>query len=250
MEDRTNRGRNLKNPSVLLSALDNYGGYPFDSIFDVVFPAYGVKDIESARQLTDRLAMVIWGGADISPAIYGQKANKHTMANDWLSERDEYEVAMAQACIAMDIPIIGICRGAQLMCAVSGGSLVQHVEGHAVGRYHEIETDKGEKYNCPSLHHQMMYPWKDGGEEPAFEFEFIAWPAKPLSRVYLGEPLEKGEDDKEPEIKHLVVPKEPEIIWIPSTKSLCVQSHPEFIQNPDHPFVVYCNNLIKEKLEL
>lgn len=240
-----------------MSALDNYGGAPFDTCFDVVFPAYGVKDIESARELTDNIALIIWGGADISPAIYGQKANKYTMANDHLSDRDEYEVAMAKACIAMNIPIIGICRGAQLMCALSGGTLVQHVDGHAMGRYHEITTDTGATYTCPSLHHQMMFPWDRVTMQPSFNFEMLAWSTKNLSKKYWGEPLSDEYVKEHPDdvvdedgIRLLTVEQEPEIIWIPSTKSLCIQSHPEFISNQEHPFVVYCQKLVKEKFDL
>lgn len=233
-----------------MSVLDNYGGHPFDEVFDHVLPCYGLKDVEAVLELTDRCAAVIWGGADISPTIYGQKPNARTGAGEDLSERDYHEVTIAKKCIESGIPVIGICRGAQMMCAISGGTLVQHVEGHAVGRYHGITTNKGLELNVPSLHHQMMYPWKSDGVTPAFDFDFIAWSTDKQSDIYLGEPLETTEgatgDDAKYGCKMLKVEKEPEIIWIPGTKSLCIQSHPEFIMKMDHPFVKYCNELVKE----
>lgn len=221
--------------SLLLSVLDNYGGHPFDEIFDVVMAAYGPNAIEIAAQFVKKPVIVLWGGEDISPAIYNQKANEHTGAPDHLSERDRLEVAMANRAIALDIPIIGVCRGAQLMCALSGGSLVQHVTRHA-GPYHQIITKDGAYYKCPSLHHQMMYPWP---LEEGKDFEKIAWMEKPISGCYLGEPDEHGKP------KELDVPYEPEILWFPKTKSLCIQSHPEFINDVKHPFVQYCLTLTK-----
>jgi hypothetical protein len=204
-------------------------------------PVYDGEDVDTAFTLTPRVALIVWGGGDISPAIYGQKGNTTCGAEDHLSSRDRLEVAMVNKCVELGVPIIGICRGAQLMCAMSGGSLVQHVNNHA-GGYHEIVTDKGKYYNCPSLHHQMMYPWVDGGE--GSEFEYIAWCEKARSDVYLGPPNEDDSDGKAIRLK--LKGPEPEILWFPKTKSLCIQSHPEFITNVDHPFVKYCLDLTKQ----
>jgi GMP synthase-like glutamine amidotransferase len=234
-----------KSTTILLSALDNYGGHPFDEIFDVVFPTYSSEEVEAAHELSDKVAVVIWGGADISPAIYGQRPNS-TTGPTVPSRRDQYEMDIAYKAIDLKIPIIGICRGAQLMCALSGGTLVQDVSNHA-GGWHGIKTLDGQEYKCPSLHHQMMYIWdKDGKRLPC---DLIAW-ASPLRSEgsYFGEPAE-GIDDKG---RSLVLPEaiEPEIVWFPHTKSLCIQSHPEFITDVKHPFVQYCLDLVKEKCGL
>lgn len=222
--------------SVLFSALYSDGGHPFDEIYDVVMGVYGPREIHAAVPLVQTSALVIWGGQDISPVIYGQKANEYTGAPDHLGERDKLEVALANAAIQEGIPIIGICRGAQLMCAMSGGSLVQHVDNHA-GPDHPILTKDGARYKCPSLHHQMMHPWP---LEEGVDFEKIAWMEEPRSKRYLGEPNEEGV------AQALTVPYEPEILWFPQTKALCIQSHPEFISNVQHPFVQYCLALVKE----
>lgn len=229
-------------PSVLLSALDNYGGYPFNELFDVTYPTYAPDEIEKAVAITPRCVLIIWGGADISPSIYHQVPNQHTDAGAQLSARDTLEVALAEKAMELDIPIIGICRGAQLMCALSGGHLVQHVEGHA-GGYHTIQTDEGTTYNCPSLHHQMMWPWSLRGAGGT-EFKLIAW-CKGRSRVYFGEPQEE-DPNLAPTRLNPPGHVEPEIIYIPATKALCIQSHPEFIHSLDHPFVQYCLTLTQK----
>lgn len=227
---------------VLLSALDNYGGFPFNELYDLVIPAYGADDIKSAVGLADKLALIIWGGQDISPTIYGQKPSRFTGADVDLSKRDQYEVEMALAAMELGIPIIGICRGAQLMCALSGGILVQDVNGHA-GGWHKIVTKDGREFNCPSLHHQMMYPWHKEGGTIDESMKYLAWCDPARSDLYHGQPV--GEDDAicEQLKMHWY---EPEILYFGKTKSLCIQSHPEFIDNVNHPFVQYCLELTKQ----
>lgn len=224
------------NRTLLLSALDNYGGHPFDTIFDEVMAVYGPNEVEVAARFVEKPVLIIWGGQDISPTIYNQKPNKHTDASERIGERDRLEIALALKCMEMGIPIIGICRGAQLMCALSGGSLVQHVTRHA-GPSHAIITNEGEKYKCPSVHHQMMHPWP---LEEGKDFEKLAWMETPISEYYLGEPDDNGKE------KQLVIPYEPEVLYFYGTKSLCIQSHPEYIQQVTHPFVEYSLKLTKK----
>lgn len=227
------------NESVLLSALDNGGGYPFDEVFDHVVPAYGMDDVQGIFEVTNRSALVIWGGADIDPSWYGQKPNHTVWTNDVPSNRDQLEVEMATHAMKLGIPIIGICRGAQLMCALSGGCLVQDVTTHA-GGWHQILCQDRREFSCPSLHHQMMFPWPYNDKAPGCEFELIAWATPRRSRHYWGEPNEEGIP------VDLEVTVEPEIIYIPATKSLCIQSHPEFVHERGHPFVRYTLELVAQ----
>src|SRR5690349_3743847 len=94
-----------KTPRLLLSVLDNYGGHPFDEVFDLVMPIYAAQDVRSAYELTKQLAIVIWGGADISPSIYDQKPNRWTGAEERMSSRDAIEVSIAKQAIELGIPI-------------------------------------------------------------------------------------------------------------------------------------------------
>jgi putative glutamine amidotransferase len=82
-----------------------------------------VERPEEALALVDGLLLA--GGADIDPASYGERAHEHT--HDTVPERDEFEIALARAAIARDMPVLGICRGMQLINVARGGTLLQHL---------------------------------------------------------------------------------------------------------------------------
>ena len=71
--------------------------------------------------------LLLSGGADIDPSRYGQPMNG---ARDIQPERDELEIEALAAANARRLPVLGICRGLQALNAFSGGTLLQHVEGH------------------------------------------------------------------------------------------------------------------------
>jgi putative glutamine amidotransferase len=69
--------------------------------------------------------LILAGGADIDPGAYG--ADTHPMTKGTWPERDEFEVALARRALERDIPLLGICRGMQLMNVARGGTLKQHL---------------------------------------------------------------------------------------------------------------------------
>ncbi|HET6820604.1 MAG TPA: gamma-glutamyl-gamma-aminobutyrate hydrolase family protein [Candidatus Limnocylindria bacterium] len=71
--------------------------------------------------------LVISGGADLDPALYGEAVDG-SRAPD--AARDALDLRAFQAAAAHAVPVLGICRGMQAINAFSGGTLVQHVEGH------------------------------------------------------------------------------------------------------------------------
>jgi putative glutamine amidotransferase len=71
--------------------------------------------------------LVLGGGADVDPAEYGQARHEKTEVEP---ERDALELPAARKAIAEKVPVLGICRGFQLLNVVLGGSLVQHLDGH------------------------------------------------------------------------------------------------------------------------
>jgi len=82
-----------------------------------------VPGIEAAVSSLDGL--IISGGPDIEPGRYGQQAGPHTTIVR--PERDEAEIALFREALAAGTPVLGICRGAQLMNVALGGTLIQHL---------------------------------------------------------------------------------------------------------------------------
>ena len=82
-----------------------------------------LADPEEALDLIDGL--VLAGGADIDPASYGAQPHPETL--DTVPERDRFEIALVRAAIERDLPVLGICRGMQLINVAYGGTLLQHL---------------------------------------------------------------------------------------------------------------------------
>ncbi|OKJ15678.1 gamma-glutamyl-gamma-aminobutyrate hydrolase family protein [Kitasatospora sp. CB01950] len=81
---------------------------------------------EHAAAAVARLdGLVIAGGEDVSPALYGEPAHPETVAD--APERDLWEAALIRVALAAGTPLLGICRGMQLLNVVCGGSLIQHL---------------------------------------------------------------------------------------------------------------------------
>jgi len=82
--------------------------------------------IEGPGEALDLLdGLVLAGGADIDPGSYGQETHAETV--DTVPERDEFELALTRAAIDRDLPVLGICRGMQLINVARGGTLLQHL---------------------------------------------------------------------------------------------------------------------------
>lgn len=117
-------------PYDYVSAVADVGAVP------LLLPPMGGQGAEddacAAVSVLDGL--LLSGGPDIEPGLYG--AEPHPRTADWRPERDRWELALLEAALERDIPVLGICRGAQLLNVARGGSLRQHVpedaghEGH------------------------------------------------------------------------------------------------------------------------
>lgn len=172
-------------------------------------------------------ALVIWGGADISPSLYGETVAPETGADEEPDRQDMDEARACLAAIELGIPLIGVCRGAQLLCALAGGKLVQHVSNHTIS--HNIITCDGEVMKTSSLHHQMMWPWQT-------KHRLLAWSEQKRSNIYVFNAEHRTDSTSF---------VEPEVVYFPDIKGLAIQGHPEFMASTCE-FVEYCNRLVRE----
>ncbi|RCH67265.1 gamma-glutamyl-gamma-aminobutyrate hydrolase family protein [Streptomyces sp. SDr-06] len=124
-------------------------------------------DPAAAAAVVARLdGLVIAGGADVEPARYGAEPSPRT--GPPARERDAWELALIDAALASGTPLLGICRGLQLLNVALGGTLVQHLEGHTGGRgefgSHTVKPVPGTLYaslvpeaaDVPTYHHQCV----------------------------------------------------------------------------------------------
>ncbi|MGY5054765.1 gamma-glutamyl-gamma-aminobutyrate hydrolase family protein [Streptomyces sp. 900105755] len=122
---------------------------------------------EHAAATVTRLdGLVIAGGPDVEPVRYGAEPGPRTGRPTRV--RDAWELALIDAALAAGVPLLGICRGMQLLNVALGGTLVQHIDGHAevpgvFGR-HPVKPVPGTLYagtvpeeaSVPTFHHQAV----------------------------------------------------------------------------------------------
>jgi len=81
---------------------------------------------ESPRTVLETLdGVLLTGGGDIDPVFYGE--NRHQSVEDAEPGRDEFEIDLARRAMEQDLPILAICRGAQVLNVAAGGTLVQDI---------------------------------------------------------------------------------------------------------------------------
>ena len=106
-------------PQVYLDSVTDAGGIA------VLLPPQPVSDEIVARVLDSIDGLVLSGGADVDPALYGQEPHERTGAPR--VDRDSWEQALIRGAVDRGMPFLGICRGAQLLNVALGGTLHQHL---------------------------------------------------------------------------------------------------------------------------
>jgi gamma-glutamyl-gamma-aminobutyrate hydrolase PuuD len=120
--------------------------------------------------------LVMTGGADPDPALYGE--DPHPELGPVERGRDDWELALIRAALDARIPMLCVCRGAQLLNVALGGTLVQHLDSHEhagwdrprIDRCHTVRVTPGSRAaalyggDIPtnSLHHQAVGRRGDG----------------------------------------------------------------------------------------
>jgi putative glutamine amidotransferase len=158
-------------PAAYLPA-DYFEGVVLAGGMPVLLPPLPV-DADTANRVLDSLdALVITGGYDLDPVSYGQQPHPTTDAPR--TDRDAWEFALLRAALDRGLPVLGICRGAQVLNVAFGGTLHQHLpevlghNGHRAGNGvfsrlpvrtvagTRVAALIGEVADVPCYHHQAI----------------------------------------------------------------------------------------------
>ncbi|MGV1033658.1 MAG: gamma-glutamyl-gamma-aminobutyrate hydrolase family protein [Microbacteriaceae bacterium] len=153
-------------PKVYIDGVTNAGGVA------VLLPPQPVST-EIAEGVVARLdGLIVTGGADVDPARYGQ--DPHERTDQPRLDRDSWEDALLRAAIELNVPFLGICRGAQVLNVALGGTLHQHLPdligstkyqlGGGEFRSEPVHTETGSTLHtlvgddvaAPVYHHQAI----------------------------------------------------------------------------------------------
>ena len=139
---------------------DNTRIYTRTRYFDIIvrcggipIPLPQINDTDDIRMMAEKFdGFLFSGGYDVNPKLYGEEILPEcgTITDD----RDKFEIALLHEVMKLKKPVLGICRGIQVINVALGGSLYQDIEGHSDTR-HDI-TYHGERINVNSYHHQAV----------------------------------------------------------------------------------------------
>jgi putative glutamine amidotransferase len=166
-------------PTSYLAAIENSGGFPFVASL--------IKG-GSGEVLAMADGLLLTGGDDVDPALYGQALHEKTAGVD--APRDAVETELARVFYRAGKPILGICRGIQVLAVALGGSLHQHIPDlnrvvvqHADSRVrHAVKLEEGSALRAlygkngimaNSTHHQSVAVAPEGFAVTALSLEVV-----------------------------------------------------------------------------
>ncbi len=136
------------NPTGLESLVRIAEKATFDEIsdFQLIFEQLINSTKTYIDQLLDSVAgLILIGGEDVCPLIYGQLPNTNT--GHWNLVRDVFEIALVRVSMQRDLPILAICRGHQVLNVACGGTLIQHIPDRIVGNIDHTGPASGQEFN-------------------------------------------------------------------------------------------------------
>ena len=95
----------------------------------------GLEPVRNPEELEGLRGLLLTGGTDIDPVLYGQTPEPETDTPD--RDRDNREIRLLQQALALDLPVLGICRGLQMFNVALGGTLIQHLPA---AHLHSVRT--------------------------------------------------------------------------------------------------------------
>ena len=162
-------------PQDYVRAIEHAGGRPL-----LVPPSE--DGIEETLDAFD--GVIFSGGSDLDPEMYGQEAHPETYGI--VEQRDRAELALLEAALARDMPVLAICRGSQVLNVARGGDLVQHLPDVVGDEKHkhdppgvfadhdvdlvqgtQVQTLLGDRAPVKSHHHQGFGRLGEGLQESA-----------------------------------------------------------------------------------
>jgi gamma-glutamyl-gamma-aminobutyrate hydrolase PuuD len=160
------------------------------------------------------------GGADIDPEIYNEP--RHPKLGQTNINFDRLQLNELNIAIRDKRPIIGICRGMQLLCVQQGGKLIQHID-YQGGEKPITDLDTQEQFLIPKAHHQVCVP-----DPVKSQFHVLAY-------SYVG--------------KQFI----PEVIYYPNIKAIGIQGHPEWLKHnidAGNHTETYLRRIVKRYLDI
>jgi len=125
-------------PWVYLDAVQRAGGIP------MLLPPVDAEGAVAAY-LADIDGLVLIGGADYDPQLYGQPAHPKTKLV--AERRGRFDVPLARAAVAAGLPTLGICGGIQLLNVALGGTLIQHIADAVPGALTHTRSGEAERFH-------------------------------------------------------------------------------------------------------
>ncbi len=202
---------------------------PSNEMYGDMFINYGWAIVNNINEAD---LVVFTGGPDVSPELYSEGMHPNNLVD---TKRDEKELEIYEQAQEMGLYCVGICRGAQFLHVMNGGSLLQDVDNHTEPHLTNV-FGFPKDVKVSSTHHQMMFP-----NSPESHMVVMSNP-----------PLTTKKEKVTPEGTVFGVSNfldDVESIYYPDADCLCFQPHPEH-ENDDCRrvfFYLIRNYLFQEK---